>query len=351
MGNIISYIDKKVFVGIDVHRHSYVVTSICDGEIVKKFSMVGRPMELSMSLNKFFKGAQIFSVYEAGFSGFELHRTLELEGIKNIVVNASSVEIASRDRVKTDKRDSKKLAEQLSVARLKAIRVPSLSEELKRQYSRTRSQLLAKRQRIMNQIRMKLHQFNLFPIGYNKVLSLSFVRELLSDGIHKELGICINSFCFLWEEINNQIKLMEAKLKEQGEKDELEKIYLSVPGIGRISSRILSNELGDMSQFSSQSKLFSFVGLTPCEYSTGEHRHLGHISRQGSSRLRHVLVECAWRAISKDASLHADFIRISNNNKTGKKRAIVAIARKLIGKIRAVLRKGEEYRIILPEVA
>jgi transposase len=98
-----------------------------------------------------------------------------------------------------------------------------------------------------------------------------------------------------------------------------------------------------MSQFKNERALFSFTGLTPREFTTGEHRRLGHISRQGSSRLRAVLVEVAWRAIKLDPALNADYQRIVNH--AGKKRAIVAIARKLIGRARALFRKREYYAV------
>ena len=105
----------------------------------------------------------------------------------------------------------------------------------------------------------------------------------------------------------------------------------------------MSNELGDMSQFPNERALFSFTGLTPGEYSTGEKIHRGHISRQGSSRIRGVLVEAAWRAIREDAGLRLDYERIKARR--GAKRAIVAIARKLVGRARAVFKAGGKYQI------
>src|SRR5262249_7531919 len=74
--------------------------------------------QLIRYLQRRFAGAELYSVYEAGFSGFGLHRALCRAGIQNLiqnlVVHAAAVEIAARDRVKTDKRDSRKLAVQLA---------------------------------------------------------------------------------------------------------------------------------------------------------------------------------------------------------------------------------------------
>ena len=98
-----------------------------------------------------------------------------------------------------------------------------------------------------------------------------------------------------------------------------------------------------MSQFSNEKKLFSYIGLTPIEYSSGEHVYQGHISRQGRSMFRHIFIESAWRAIKKDPSLMAIYQRIAKTR--GNKRAIVAIARRLAGRIRACIKDGVFYRI------
>ena len=123
----------------------------------------------------------------------------------------------------------------------------------------------------------------------------------------------------------------------------LELIYRSAPGIGQTHARQLANELGDMKQFSNEKKLYSFTGLTPREHSSGEHTWKGHITHQGRSVLRKVLTQAAWKAIKKDISLHAIFERIAKN--AGKKRAIIAIARRLIGRIRSCFLNGCLYEM------
>src|SRR6185312_10917405 len=111
-----------IFVGIDVHKKTYSCVNICEGQVVKRDTMPGKPETLMNYLkNSFSNAAQINTAYEAGFSGFHLHRYLLAHGINNIVVNPSSIEIASRDKVKTDKRDALKIATQLSTGRLRCV--------------------------------------------------------------------------------------------------------------------------------------------------------------------------------------------------------------------------------------
>lgn len=338
----ISYAGKTVFVGIDVHRKTFAVTVNCDGQIVTRATLVARPAVLLDFVQKRFQGADIHSVYEAGFSGFVLHRALVAGGIKNIVVNAASIEVKANDRVKTDKRDSIKLASQLSKGNLKGIRIPSEEEELRRTLHRTREQLVTARSTAMVQIRMKLLQFGWLPMDYDKVLSLKDVRGWIGR-LPEELRLAIQGLVSSWEALSVEIKKLNAALRHQAKEDPSESIYRSAPGIGPIGARVLSTELGDMTQFANERRLFCFSGLTPSEKSSGENVRRGHITRQGSGRIRKILTEAAWRAIKRDYDLAATYTRISRM--AGGKKAIVAIARKLLGRIRRMFRTGELYRI------
>ncbi len=98
-----------------------------------------------------------------------------------------------------------------------------------------------------------------------------------------------------------------------------------------------------MSQFNNERQLFSYTGLTPSEHSSGDTIRKGHITRQGNNRVRHILNQAAWRAINFDRELKTFFESLYP--RTGKKKAIVAVARKLIGRIRAAFRQGELYQI------
>ena len=89
-------------------------------------------------------------------------------------------------------------------------------------------------------------------------------------------------------------------------------------------------------------QIFSYTGLTPSEHSSGGYIRKGHISRQGKTIIRKILVLAAWKAIQLDPHLRLTYNRILI--KAGGKKAIVAIARRLIGHIRASLRKKCLYK-------
>ncbi|NEP53596.1 MAG: IS110 family transposase [Moorea sp. SIO3C2] len=336
-----SYVGQDIYVGLDVHKRTYSVVVRCNQMEVKRWSVIAEPEKLAEQLNKFFKGGRIHSAYEAGFSGFRLHRVLVSQGIDNRVVHAAAIEISSNSRVKTDQRDARKIAEQLEAGRLKGIRIPSESEEQARLLSRTRRQLVSQRSRVQNQIRMKAHQFGLIGPEDRRGMSHKMVGEILESFDCMEFQVSVKALQQVWRTLDREIAQLEVRLREQAEADRREATYRSVPGLGAVSARILAHELGDLSQFANERQLFSYTGLTPGEYSSGEHTRRGRITKQGNRHVRGVLIEVAWRAIKQDQSLadvyHRIWVRAGNN------RAIVAVARKLIGRIRAAFRSQTLY--------
>jgi len=341
---IMNSLKDKVYVGIDVHKRTYSVTALGAGIGKKTASMSASPSALITFLEKHFSDKEINTVYEAGFGGFHLHRQLKASNINNIIVNPASIETAANQKVKTDKKDSYKLAEHLSQNRIKGIRVPTAQEESKRLLTRTRNQLTAHKVRTGNQIKSKLFLFGLIDCNNESVMSKKYLDHIKTLNLNGELKVVIDCLANLWIYLSEQIKNIDLELKKQANIDvNLESVYRSVPGVGPLSARILANELGDMSQFKNERRLFSFVGLTPTEHSSGENIKQGHITRQGAARLRKVLTECAWVNISKDPAMAEVFDRIAARR--GKKRAIVAVARRLIGKIRACFKKNTLYKI------
>jgi transposase len=117
----------------------------------------------------------------------------------------------------------------------------------------------------------------------------------------------------------------------------------SCPGIGELTAIRLTLELGDLRRFPDGKQLGSYVGLAGSEHSTGERVRQGGITRQGRSCLRSWLVESSWVAIRKDPALLRKYDSILGRRGSGKV-AIVGVARKLIGRIRAIELKGEPYR-------
>lgn len=335
---------KTVFVGMDVHKKSYSVTCILEKTVIKKATMKASPEVVVEFLKKYFPNALIKSAYEAGFCGFPLHRYLVENGIENIVVHPASIEVSAHDRVKTDKRDSLKIAKQLEDGRLSGIHVPDEEREAKRSVTRLRESLMKDRKRAGNQLKSLLFTHGLIHWDDDRVVCKKWIKTVLGYHVHPAIAYCIEAHAERWLALQEKIDAVDKRLGLQAKEDAaLESIYQSAPGIGAVHARQLANELADMKQFENEKKLYSFTGLTPSEHSSGEHVYKGHMTHQGRSVIRKILTQAAWVAITQDASLRVIFERIAKN--AGKKRAIIGIARRLIGRIRSCFLQGCLYEI------
>lgn len=335
------YTGKTIFVGMDVHKKTYSVTAICDGTLVKRDTLKADPDALIAYLKKRFGSGKIKTAYEAGFCGFHLHRTLIGAGIENIVVHAASIE-TSNSKVKTDKRDSLKIAKHLAEGKLRSVYIPTVEQEDCRTVTRLRDTFCKERSRIGNQIKSLLFLHGLIPHDNKKKVSQKWIKELYKFELTPGVKFAIEKFATMWLEFNAKIAEIDLEIKDQAIKNRtVDKMYQSAKGIGPTSARILANELGDLQQFKNERELYSYIGFTPSEHSSGEHTRQGHITKQGKPLIRKILVQAAWIAVRHDKELQAIYERIAK--KSGAKRAIIAVARRLIGRIRACFRTGEPY--------
>lgn len=279
--------------------------------------------------------------------GFHLHRYLIQNNVNNIVVHPASIEVSSRDRVKTDKRDALKIALQLSAHHLRGVFVPEQEQEAKRMISRLRTSFWRLHQRVGVQLKSLLFTQGIIKKHDDTRVCQKWINQKLVEidynNYPKDFVYSVKAYAKEWTELTLKLKDVEAQLKVQSENErDLLLIYENVPGIGLIHAKALANELGDMSQFSNEKKLFSYTELTPREYFSGEHIRQCHITRQGRPILRKILIEASWVAITKDQSLSEVYNRLSHR---GGKRAIVGVARRLVGRIRSCLLRGIPYEI------
>src|SRR6267142_1756180 len=110
---------RIVYVGIDVPKETSTVTCVCNTQIVKTATMQADPAALAARVPRWFPGATLYAVYEAGFAAFVLHRALTKAGITKMIVTPASVAVAANEKGRTDRRDAKKRAIDLADGRLR----------------------------------------------------------------------------------------------------------------------------------------------------------------------------------------------------------------------------------------
>lgn len=341
--------NKTVFCGIDVHKDHWNLCYFCDGMAVEKIAIDSDYQILLRHSKRFYDTAsQVKFVYEAGFSGFHLHRRLTEEGFDCIITPPNRIP-KSGDKVKTDKRDAEKLAQFYAGGLLKKIYVPPLSVEVDRQLLRMRKDYTQKMTRVKAQIKayLKLHGHYWSP-AKGKKWTRAYVAWL--ENLEFEISTQniliqerLKEFYFLRDRIAELTRQLR-QLSRQQAYNKNYKILISCKGVGLITAMTFLLELYDFMRFPSAEKFASYLGLTPSQFSSGDHVRLGHITREGNAHVRYVLVECAWTVIRYDPILREKYNRIRAKGTNGKK-AIVATARSLAVRLRRCLLDETEYVI------
>jgi len=289
-------------------------------------------------LRKNYPGCTISLIYEAGFSGFGLHDKLMADGIDCVVTPPHTVKVEKVNRIKTDKRDAYTLARNLENNEYKRCFVPDKERREDRQISRSLQQIERDIKRTKNRIR-KFLDFHGLNEGFRAgAWTSSDYRRVQSLSLGRSLDISLKAMLRILSELESVRDQLKRELKALCEKNRYKhsvQLKQSCPGIGWLTAIQLTLEWGDMSRFSSGKKIAAFTGLTASEYSSGEKIRRGRITGQSSKHVRSWLIQCAWRAIRIDPVLLGKFRAVWKNTGS-KKKAIVAVARKIAVRLRAI---------------
>jgi transposase len=345
--------EYDIFAGLDVDKRSIAITFTDHGTMRKSLKLPYSSRQLLHYTGKHFPGQRVAFVYEAGPTGFGLHDELTAARHLCLVVSPSMVPSAPRNKVKTNRLDSKKLSEGLRGGQLRGIHVPPQSYRELRQLVQLRdtqvAQLMATKLRIKS---LLLYEGIEFPSANGK-WSGRVLREL-------ELLACNATVRFKLNQLIDTLQfhfLSAAKVQKQirhfclsdPELSQCISFLTSLPGVGTITATHALARLGDWRQIKDVRQIAGFLGLVSSEHSTGEKENRGEITRIGDKRLRSKLIQCAWTAIRKDPELRAFYRRIYERHpkKVAARKAIVAVARKLTTRMYAVLKQQRpfEFRI------
>jgi transposase len=145
---------------------------------------------------------------------------------------------------------------------------------------------------------------------------------------------------FLCDLITTQTQLLK-ELSEESLYKERVSILQSIPGVGLIAAMEILLELQDIKRFRRADQLAAYVGLTPSQYSSADKTRMGRITCIGKNSVRAMLVQASWALIRKDGVVREKYEKLKV--RTGGKRAIVAIARKLLIRMRRIMLDGTQY--------
>jgi transposase len=252
------------------------------------------------------------------------------------------------NHVKTDVRDARRLALNLENGDYKTCYVPDQERREDRQISRTLEDVQNNIVRTRNHIWKMLDFHGIAVKIVGKIPTKKDLRQLRELPVAEMISVSLISYLdlleFLWKEQQQLRNTLRKMIKKEKYKKTFDIIH-SVPGIGWFTGIRLVLEWGeDLSRFANRRQIASFVGLAGSEHSTGETVRRGHLSGLGHQRSRTWLVENSWVAIRKDPVLLDKYNKVLANTGS-KKKAIVATARKLVGRILRCVTTGQPYTI------
>jgi transposase len=344
------YVENKVvFCGIDVHTNYWDLCFLSEGEVLERIRLESEITRLYRHVRKHYGTARsVRFVYEAGFSGFYLYRKLTSAGYDCMITPPNRIPRMG-DKVKTDKRDALKLAQFHAGGLLRKVYVPPVSVESDRHIVRQRDRTMRKLSRVKTQIKsyLKLYEIK-WPRENGRSWTKCYVEwleslEIADENIRYILDDYLSEYRHLRERVSGMTTRMRRLSRSEAYYSNY-KILTSLKGVGLITAMTYLLELYDMSRFSSGQKLGSYLGLTPSQFSSGDRKRFGHITREGNARVRKALVESAWTVIRHDPVLREKYNRIRARGTNGKK-AIVAVARTLAIRMRYCLLNEEPYVI------
>jgi transposase len=333
-----------LWVGIDLHRLQWHVT-IRTLDVEAFTGSIPGSWEALRRLLERYQGSRVHAVYEAGYFGYWLYDALTAWGARCVVTPPSLIPQEAGNRVKTDRRDSRKLALLLCKGMLKSVWVPTVEQRGRREVLRRRSQILSDRVRVQCRIKAALRFSGVEAVEPSGSWSQRAVRGLRNivwpdRWQHESFGRLLDEYQYLCQQLKRQTELL-SELAATPDFTEDVQILKSLKGVGTLSAMEILLELPAIGRFRRSDQVAAYVGLTPAQYSSGEHIRLGRITGAGKSHLRGTLIEIAWRVIAKDVPMRQVYERIKA--RSGAKRAIVAVARRLLLCFRRMLLDRQPY--------
>ena len=295
--------NTKIHIGLDVHKNSIVVAyALPDGsEPQHHGKWGGTNLAAERGMLKLLKklGAgkgDVRICYEAGPTGFVLARRLLQLGYDCIVVAPSAVPKASGERVKTDRRDARKLARLLRSGELSGINIPDGKDEAVRDVCRARTDAAQALSCAKQQLSMFLLRQGRSYTGKSNWTQahMNYLRGItLPHAAHQiVLEEYIQAVDAGVERVKRLVAHMERVLETWSRKPGVEAL-VALRGFKTVAAMTVVSELGDLSRFESPRQLMGYLGMVPSEATTGTRRRQGSITKTGNGHARWMLVECA----------------------------------------------------------
>jgi transposase len=331
-----------LFVGVDLHKHTItmvVVDASRKSVSRKRFSNL-QTDQMTTFLKSF---GPIRLTVEATASYAWFVELVEPTVERVILAHPGKLRIIAQSTRKSDNLDARALAEMLALDQIPASYRPTPRQREHRLYVRHRQYLQRKITGVRNKIRRILSNHNLDRPDLFTVEGRKYLKSLQLPMADR---FCIDHLMFQWTDYRMHHHHVNLQLKEFATtgpdlEQEDRALLRSIPGIGVVSVEVILAELADWRRFSSLKKVTSYAGMAPGQRESAGKRKALHIEKTGSPLLRWVLVQAAWQLVKRSERWRAIYERLKG--RIGVKKAIIAVARRLLGVCYSVLKSRRPY--------
>ncbi|WP_316431728.1 IS110 family transposase [Leptolyngbya sp. NK1-12] len=281
-----------------------------------------------------------------------VHDLIDGLGYKVVVVNPSAEAWRWKNvKRKTDKDDALKLAKLVALEQISTVHVPNAEQRQYRSLVKYRKTLVHRINRVQSTIRSLFDQQGISIPGGHRAWTIAGVETLskhakplaeceLNELWKGELDLELKNLDGLWQHLQS----VDDHLEKIARQNESVKLLQTIPGVGRRTAEVIVAIIDDPHRFQNVRQVSAYVGLVPDQRQSGQTNRLGKITRRGSELLRSALVEAAWAMLRYNPWAVQVYQRICGGQKTRKKTAIIALARKLLVRCWAMLRRKEPWQ-------
>lgn len=334
------------YAGIDLHKQSITVCVVNEARKIEKRKRLMCANEAAIVA--FFKEViqelgPFRAVVEATASYEWLIKLIEPLADKVILAHPGKLRVIAESTRKSDRLDAQVLAEFLSRDMVPASYRPTPRQRDHRGLVRQRSSIQRRITSVKNRMRRIMSNYNADRPDLFRKAGQEYVSSYPLSAADR---ICMNQLTSEWLFFLQQLKSANqalvdfagtAPIREQHQRELLQ----SIPGVGFVITEVVLSEIADIDRFDSQKPVVAYAGLAPGQReSAGKMKEL-HIEKAGSRYLRWALVEAAWQLVYRVPRWKTIYERLKKRLKA--KKAIVAIARRLLGMMVAIMKSGEPF--------